>query len=253
MKLLVGLGNPGAKYAHHRHNVGFMAVDAIHDRHGFGPWRAKFQAEIAEGRLGGERVTLLKPMTYMNESGQAVGQAARFFKIAPDEMLIAHDEIDLPPGKIRLKKGGGHGGHNGLRSLHAHLGDDYHRLRIGVGHPGRKEAVPGYVLRDFPKADADWLVPLLAAIADNAPLLAEGKASTFANKVHLAVQPADEPDAVAKSRPKKKRPAGEAKAQTPPPASPAQAPSTQAARPASPAEPEQRGPFAMLSALLRRR
>ena len=198
MLILVGLGNPGPRYARQRHNVGFMAVDAVHARHRFAPWRQKFQAEIAEGSLAGERVLLMKPLTYMNESGRAVGEAARFYKAQPADVVVVHDELDLPAGKFRLKAGGGHGGHNGLRSLSQHLGDAYRRLRIGIGHPGSKDAVHNYVLHDFPKADEAWLGPLLDAIADEAPLLAEGKDPTFANRVHLAVAP---PKPAAKPRP----------------------------------------------------
>jgi PTH1 family peptidyl-tRNA hydrolase len=184
MLLIVGLGNPGAKHARHRHNVGFMAIDAIHRRHGFGPWRKRFQAEAAEGALAGEKCLLIKPQTYMNRSGQAVGEAAGFFKLEPADILVIHDEVDLPPGKIRMKTGGGVAGHNGLKSIGAAIGSEFRRLRIGVGHPGAKERVPHYVLHDFAKADADWLAPLLDAIADHAPLLAEGKDSTFANRLH---------------------------------------------------------------------
>lgn len=138
MLLIVGLGNPGSQYAHNRHNIGFMAVDAIHRRHGFSPWRRKFQAELADGTLEGEKVILLKPMTYMNESGRSVGEAVRFYKLAPCDVLVLHDELDLPPGKVRMKTGGGHGGHNGLRSITAHIGDGYRRMRLGIGHPGNK-------------------------------------------------------------------------------------------------------------------
>jgi PTH1 family peptidyl-tRNA hydrolase len=189
MLLIVGLGNPGVKHARHRHNVGFMAVDAIHRRHGFGPWRKRFQAEVAEGSLAGEKCLLIKPQTYMNRSGQAVGEAAGFFKRPPGDILVIHDEVDLPPGKIRMKIGGGVAGHNGLKSIGAAIGGDFRRLRIGVGHPGAKERVPGYVLHDFAKADAEWLPSLLDAIADHAPLLAEGKDSTFANRLHEATKP----------------------------------------------------------------
>ena len=157
MKLIVGLGNPGAKYANNRHNIGFMAMDRIAADHGFSAWRAKFQGQIADGRFGSEKVALLKPETFMNLSGQSVGEAMRYLKITPDNVIVFHDEIDLAPGKVRLKTGGGHAGHNGLRSIHGHIGPDYDRVRMGVGHPGHKDAVPGYVLRDFPKADADWL------------------------------------------------------------------------------------------------
>lgn len=189
MLVIIGLGNPGADHARNRHNIGFMAADAIHRRHGFSPWRRKFQSEIADGVLAGEKVLLVKPMTYMNESGRAAGEVMRFYKQAPGDILVIHDELDLPPAKARLKTGGGHGGHNGLRSLTAHIGDGYRRLRLGIGHPGRKELVHGYVLRDFAKVDADWVDPLLDAIADNAALLAEGKESAFANKLHLALAP----------------------------------------------------------------
>ena len=191
MLLIVGLGNPGAQYAHNRHNVGFMAVDAIHRRHGFPSWRRRFQAEVAEGTLSGEKVLLLKPQTYMNESGRAVQAAAAFYKINVADIVVIHDEVDLPPGKTRMKVGGGAAGHNGLRSIDAALGDGYRRLRIGVGHPGIKEAVPRYVLHDFAKADGDWLKPLIEAVADNAALLAEGKDPTFANRLHAATQPPD--------------------------------------------------------------
>jgi PTH1 family peptidyl-tRNA hydrolase len=190
MLLIVGLGNPGTEYAKQRHNVGFMAVDAIHRRHGFTPWRRRFRGEVAEGTLGGEKALLLKPQTYMNESGRSVGEAANFYKIEPADVLVIHDEVDLPPARIRMKTGGGSAGHNGLKSVSAAIGDGYRRLRIGVGHPGVREAVPSYVLHDFPKADAEWLGPLFDAIADNAPLLAEGKDSTFANRLHAALAPA---------------------------------------------------------------
>lgn len=189
MKLFVGLGNPGSKYAGNRHNVGFMAVDRIAADHGFGPWRSKFQGEISDGRLGSERVVLLKPGTYMNKSGQSVGEAARFYKLDPNDIIVFHDEIDLAPGKLRVKDGGGHAGHNGLRSLHAHLGDGYRRVRIGVGHPGHKDAVPTYVLRDFAKADQEWLEDLLRGIGDGAVSLAEGDTGRFQNAVALRMQP----------------------------------------------------------------
>ncbi len=192
MLLIVGLGNPGPEYARHRHNVGFIAVDAIHRRHGFSPWRRRFSGEVAEGTLSGEKLLLLKPQTYMNDSGRSVQDAARFYKLEPKDIFVIHDEVDLPPGKTRVKTGGGAAGHNGLRSLDAAIGDGYRRLRIGVGHPGVKEAVPHYVLHDFPKGDSEWLTPLMHAIADNTPLLAEGKDNTFANRLH-AVTTADEP------------------------------------------------------------
>lgn len=189
MKLFVGLGNPGAKYAGNRHNVGFMAVDQIADAHGFGPWRSKFQGVTSEGRLGTEKVILLKPETFMNKSGQAVGEAVRFFKLDPTDVTVFHDEIDLAPAKLRVKQGGGHAGHNGLRSLHVHIGDTYQRVRIGVGHPGHKDAVPTYVLKDFAKADQDWLADLLQGIADGAISLAEGDTGRFQNAVALRLNP----------------------------------------------------------------
>jgi PTH1 family peptidyl-tRNA hydrolase len=187
MLLIAGLGNPGPEYSGRRHNVGFMAVDAIHRRHGFGPWRRRFRGEVAEGSLAGEKVLLLKPLTYMNESGRAVGEAMRFYKLAPADVLVIHDEVDLPPGKFRMKAGGGTAGHNGLRSIGGAIGDGFRRMRIGVGHPGVKEMVPHHVLRDFAKADRVWLEPLIEAIADNAPLLAESKDNTFANRIHEAL------------------------------------------------------------------
>lgn len=189
MKLIVGLGNPGAKYAGNRHNIGFMAVDRIAEDHGFGPWRSKFQGQVSEGRLGHEKVLLLKPETFMNKSGQSVGEAMRFYKLAPDDVIVIHDEIDLAPGKARIKQGGGHAGHNGLRSIHAHIGDTYGRVRLGVGHPGRKDLVPIYVLHDFPKADAGWLDDLLRGISDGAAHLAEGDGGRFMNAVALRTAP----------------------------------------------------------------
>jgi peptidyl-tRNA hydrolase, PTH1 family len=192
MLIIVGLGNPGAEYQRHRHNVGFMAVDAIHRRHGFSPWRRRFKGEVAEATLGGEKVLLLKPQTYMNESGRSVQEAVAFFKLAPEDVVVIHDEVDLPPGKTRMKAGGGTAGHNGLRSIGPAIGDGFRRLRIGVGHPGVKDAVPHYVLHDFPKGDAEWLMPLIDAIADNAPLLAEKKDATFGNRLHAALNPTAE-------------------------------------------------------------
>lgn len=184
MILLVGLGNPGAQYAGNRHNVGFMAVERIHREWNGGPWRSKFHGEIAEASVGGTRVMFLKPGTFMNESGRAVLEATRFYKMDLSEVVVIHDEIDLAPGRFRMKTGGGTGGHNGLKSICAHLGDEFRRLRVGVGHPGRKELVPGYVLRDFAKADEDWLDPLLNAFAAEAPLLVAGKDAQFASRVH---------------------------------------------------------------------
>src|SRR5882672_1199962 len=156
MLLLVGLGNPGAKYAGNRHNVGFMAVDAIARRHGIGPWRRRFQGVAAEGLVGAARVLLLKPETFMNDSGRAVAEAARFFKLEPQGIVVFHDELDLPPGKLRAKTGGGNAGHNGLRSISAHIGNEYRRVRIGIGHPGLKDMVYPYVLSDFAKSEHEW-------------------------------------------------------------------------------------------------
>jgi peptidyl-tRNA hydrolase, PTH1 family len=188
MRLFVGLGNPGAKYAHNRHNVGFMAVDEIARRHGFAPWRRRFQGETSEGALDHEKVVLLRPSTFMNESGRAVQEAANFFKLGADQITVFQDEIELPAGKTRVKVGGGIAGHNGLRSISSHIGNDYRRVRLGIGHPGVKELVHGYVLSDFAKDERPWVEALCAAIADNAALLAKGKDSTFQNKVHLAMQ-----------------------------------------------------------------
>jgi PTH1 family peptidyl-tRNA hydrolase len=187
MRLFVGLGNPGAKYARNRHNIGFMAVDEIARRHGFSPWRRRFQGETSEGALGTERVILLKPTTYMNDSGRSVQEAAGFFKIAPGDVTVFHDELELPPGKVRVKIGGGIAGHNGLRSISAHIGNDYRRVRIGVGHPGVKELVHAYVLSDFAKDERPWVEAICDATADNVPLLSKGQDSTFQNKIHLAL------------------------------------------------------------------
>lgn len=189
MLLFVGLGNPGGKYAKNRHNIGYMAVDRVAEDHGFAPWRAKFQGQITEGRLGSEKVLLLKPETFMNKSGQSVGEAMRFYKLEPQDVIVFHDELDLAPGKCRVKQGGGHAGHNGLRSIHAHIGQDYGRVRLGIGHPGRKELVPTYVLQDFPKADADWLEDLLRGISDGAAELAAGRNDKFLNAVSLRTAP----------------------------------------------------------------
>jgi PTH1 family peptidyl-tRNA hydrolase len=187
--LIVGLGNPGPKYQANRHNIGFMAVDAIAGRHGFSPFRSRFQGELAEGVVGDENVLILKPMTFMNESGRSVAAAARFFKIPVERIVVFHDELDLAEGKIRVKNGGGHAGHNGLRSLHAHLGPDYRRVRLGIGHPGDKDRVVGHVLKDFAKADAAWLEALLDAVADAFPHLVRGDAGAFMSKVALALNP----------------------------------------------------------------
>jgi peptidyl-tRNA hydrolase, PTH1 family len=194
MKLFVGLGNPGAQYARHRHNVGFVALDKIADAYNLGPWRKRFQGETAEGTLGGERVVLLKPMTFMNDSGRSVGEAARFLKIDVADIYVFHDEIDLAPGKLKVKVGGGNAGHKGLRSISAHMGNDYHRVRIGVGHPGAKDAVAYYVLRDFAKVEYGWLDPLLDAMADAAPFLAKGDSARFLSQVALKTRGDDAPD-----------------------------------------------------------
>ena len=189
MKLFVGLGNPGPKYAGNRHNIGFMALDRIAEDHGFAPWRGKFQGSMTEGRLGREKVLLLKPETFMNLSGQSVGEAMRFYKLTPDDVTVFHDELDLAPGKVRLKQGGGHAGHNGLRSIHQHIGADYARVRLGIGHPGHKDAVSGYVLRDFAKAELDWLDDLMRGISDGAPHLADGDGGKFSNAIGLRMTP----------------------------------------------------------------
>ena len=187
MLLIVGLGNPGAQYARNRHNVGFMAADAIHRRNAFPRWRRRFSGEVAEAQLGGGKCLILKPQTYMNDSGRAVQEATRFYKLDPADVVVIHDEVDLAPGKFRMKDGGGTAGHNGLRSISASIGEDFRRLRIGVGHPGVKELVPNYVLHDFAKEDAAWLTPVLDAIADNVALLADRQDTTFANRVHEAL------------------------------------------------------------------
>lgn len=214
MLLIVGLGNPGPEYRRQRHNVGFIAVDAIHRRHGFSPWRRRFRGEVAEGTLGGEKVLLLKPLTYMNESGGSVQAAAQFYKLEPTDIVVVHDEVDLPPGKTRMKAGGGTAGHNGLRSIGAEIGEDFRRLRIGIGHPGVKEAVPHYVLHDFPKADAVWLEPLIEAIAEHAPLLAKGKDSTFANRLHATT--GDDEGKSTLAKPADEKPQPKASAEPPP-------------------------------------
>ena len=187
MLLLVGLGNPGARYAGNRHNVGFLAVQEIAKRHGLGPWRRRFAGVACEGPLGGVRTLLLLPGTYMNESGRAVAEAAHFYKLSPADIAVFHDEIDLPPGKVRVKIGGGIAGHNGLRSISEHIGNDYRRVRIGVGHPGDKDLVQHYVLHDFAKADRGWVDALIAIIGENAELIARGQDASFQNKVHLAM------------------------------------------------------------------
>lgn len=206
MKLFVGLGNPGAKYAHNRHNIGFMALDHIAMDHGFGQWRTKFQGQVSEGQLDGEKVILLKPETFMNRSGQSVQEAVRFYKLDLADVIVFHDEIDLAPGKLRVKQGGGHAGHNGLRSIHAHVGDTYGRVRMGVGHPGQKDAVPGYVLKDFPKADLKWLDDMLRGVSDGAAALAMGDTGRFQNAVALRLNPPRSSGSQAKNENPKKPP-----------------------------------------------
>ena len=188
MLLFVGLGNPGTNHVGNRHNIGFMVVEAIAKRHSIGPWRRRFQGVAAEGPVDSERTLLLLPGTYMNESGRAVAEAAHFYKLGLEHIVVFHDEIDLAPGKVRVKTGGGVAGHNGLRSITAHVGNDYRRVRIGVGHPGVKERVHGHVLSDFAKSERDWVDALCGIIADNADLLAKGQDASFQNKVHLAMQ-----------------------------------------------------------------
>ena len=184
MRLIVGLGNPGARYARNRHNIGFMAVDAVARRFGVSGFRSRFKGELAEAPIGGERVLLLKPQTFMNASGEAVGDAVRFFKIPPEEVIAIHDEIDLRPGKVRVKRGGGSAGHNGLRSIDVMLGPDYWRVRIGVGHPGIKELVQPYVLQNFPEDErTGWVEPLLTALSDTIPLLIAGAPDAFMSEI----------------------------------------------------------------------
>lgn len=187
--LIAGLGNPGSQYAKNRHNVGFMALDAIHDKFGFSPWRAKFQGELCEGKLGKRKTYLVKPQTYMNLSGDSVGAVARFLKLTPTALVVIHDEIDLAAGKLKAKTGGGDAGHNGLRSITATLGPDYTRVRVGVGHPGGREQVAGHVLANFAKADEAWLNPMLDAIAEAAPHFAVNDVIGFMNKVGLLLNP----------------------------------------------------------------
>jgi len=187
MLLFVGLGNPGSRYIGNRHNIGFMAVQAIARRFDISPWRRRFQGVAVEGNISGERVLLLLPGTFMNESGRAVAEATNFYKLEPANVIVFHDEVELPPGKIRLKLGGGNAGHNGLRSISDHIGNDYRRVRFGVGHPGDKNLMEQYVLQDFAKSEWPWVEALCEIVADNAALLIEGKDSTFQNKVHLAM------------------------------------------------------------------
>lgn len=190
MKLIVGLGNPGAKYARNRHNIGFMAVERIAADHDFGPWKSKHQGSLSEGRFGSTRAVLLRPETFMNKSGDSVAAAMRFYKLEPEDVIVMHDELDLAPGKVKCKMGGGHAGHNGLRSIHSHLGPEYARVRLGIGHPGHKDRVASYVLSDFAKAEAGWLDDVLQGISDGAEYLATGDNARFMNAVSLRTAPA---------------------------------------------------------------
>jgi PTH1 family peptidyl-tRNA hydrolase len=189
MRLVVGLGNPGSGYARNRHNIGFRAVDAIAERHGFTPWRSRFQGLTADATVAGKKVMLLKPQTYMNLSGQSVGEAMRYFKLEPRDVTVFYDELDLPPGRTRGKRGGGAGGHNGIKSIDEHIGPDYWRIRLGIGHPGARERVTGHVLGDFAKADDAWLLPLLDALAGELPVLLEGGVEKYMNRIALLTKP----------------------------------------------------------------
>jgi PTH1 family peptidyl-tRNA hydrolase len=219
MLLIAGLGNPGPQHENNRHNAGFMAADAIHRRHSFSNWARKFQGLLSEGSLAGEKILLLKPQTFMNLSGRSVGEAMRFYKLAPEQLIVFYDELDLSPGKIRVKTGGGSGGHNGIRSIDQHVGRDYRRVRIGIGHPGAKAMVHNYVLGDFPKVDKEWLDVLLDAIADATPLLAKGEDSSFMNRVTLALrdklQPTGEDDRPPPKAPKQQSHIRQARPQKP--------------------------------------
>lgn len=215
MHMIVGLGNPGNEHAGNRHNIGAMAVDEIAGRHGFSPFRTKFQGLFADGNIDGERVLLLKPQTYMNRSGDSVSAAAKFYKIPVGDVTVIYDELDLAPGKLRVKTGGGTGGHNGLRSIDPQIGNEYHRVRLGIGHPGHKDLVSRWVLSDFAKVERSWLELLLGAIADNAGLLAKLDANNFMNKVALVMNAAaaeeeakaDHQDTKAPSRTQQEKPA----------------------------------------------
>lgn len=194
--MLVGLGNPGQDYARNRHNIGFMAVDRIVDRHNLPEARPRVRprGSFSEGRIGGSKVIILKPLTYMNESGQAVGDAMRYYRLQPEDVFVFHDEIDLAPAKVRVKQGGGHAGHNGLRNIEAHIGKDYWRIRLGVGHPGDRGRVTGHVLGDFSKADKTWLDPMLEAVADEVPLLIKGDTASYTSRIALKTGPVNSPD-----------------------------------------------------------
>lgn len=187
--LIAGLGNPGAEYARNRHNAGFMAADVLHESYDFSPWKSRFQGAVSEGKIAGAKVYLLKPMTYMNDSGDSIAAAMRFYKLPLSALTVVHDEIDLAAGKLKVKRGGGDAGHNGLRSITAALGPDYRRVRIGVGHPGSKGRVHGHVLNNFSKADEEWLVPMLSAIAEAAPSLARDDDAGFTTKIALILNP----------------------------------------------------------------
>ena len=190
MLVIAGLGNPGERHARNRHNIGFMALGAIAAAHRFGPFRGRFAGLVSEGLIGRERVLLLAPQTYMNESGRSVGEALRFHKLDVGALTVLHDELDLPPAKVRVKIGGGTAGHNGLRSITAHVGNDYRRVRLGIGHPGDKALVHNYVLSDFAKSEANWVEAVCRAVADAAPLLADGQDASFQNRVHLTLETA---------------------------------------------------------------
>jgi PTH1 family peptidyl-tRNA hydrolase len=194
MLLFVGLGNPGARHARNRHNIGFMAVEAIARRYAFASFRARFQSRASEGQIGGERIVLIEPQTFMNDSGRAVGEAARFYKIGLEDIVVFHDELDLAPGKLRVKVGGGNAGHNGLRSITAHVGNDYKRVRLGIGHPGDKALVYPYVLSDFAKSEEPWVDAWCNATAEQVPLLVKGDDAHFQSKVHLAMEAAGFPE-----------------------------------------------------------
>jgi len=189
VRLLVGLGNPGSDYARNRHNIGFMAVDEIVRRHSFAPFRSKFQGELSEGKIAGQKVLVLKPTTYMNDSGRAVHAAMAFYKMPLNDIIVFHDEMDLAAGKVRIKTGGGHAGHNGIRSIQSHIGAGFKRVRIGVGHPGNKEKVVGHVLKDFSKADQQWVDTLVDAIGNQVELVVAGDDSGFMSKISLALNP----------------------------------------------------------------
>ena len=206
MRLLVGLGNPGTEYAFNRHNIGFLAVDAIAARYRFSPWRARFQGVVAEGFVNGMKVIALKPNTYMNLSGQSVGEAARFFKVPPEDVIVVYDEIEITPGKVKVKKGGGSAGHNGIKSIDAHIGQEYWRVRLGVGRPNTKEQVTDHVLQNFAKSDKTWLDPLLDAVADALPWMVAGNEGKFTSRVALLMQPPPEKK-TSEKKPKAETPA----------------------------------------------